>query len=209
MCVSGAAAFPIARALLFTYLGFELRWGKVFLKNKLFSYKREFLMQIVGDELERLALGSGDAAKSDLLGRSAFNRYYYAAFLITRETLASMRSNWRGTAHAEIPNLLKTGLKTPAKTAIKSQRRRGLLDQGDESKLLTDLNATADELAQLLAGAYDARILADYQPEIKIVRTGSVITLKTYKLTTAKKWPAEAAKLCARLSRIWKEIGLA
>ena len=143
-------------------------------------------MQLVGNELERLALSNGDQESADLLGRSAFNRYYYAAFLITRETLGSMQTNWRGTAHAEIPNLLEIGLKKPARAAIRSQLRSGLLDKGDESRLLSDLSATGSELAQLLRQAYDARILADYEPEIKTTRTGNLITLKTYKLTTAK-----------------------
>ena len=37
-------------------------------------------MQIVGDELQRLALAERDPINFDLLGRSAFNRYYYATF---------------------------------------------------------------------------------------------------------------------------------
>jgi len=166
-------------------------------------------MQIVGDELERLALSEGDHSSSDLLGRSAFNRYYYAAFLITRETIGSMKSNWKGTAHAEIPNLLEKGLRKPARAAIKRQVQSGILDSGDESRLLSDLNSSGAELAQLLKQAYDARILADYEPEIKTTRSGRVIMLKSYKLSTAKEWPGRANTICARLLRIWKEIGLA
>ena len=52
-------------------------------------------MQYVGSELERLALSDADPNNADLLGRSAFNRYYYAAFLITRETLGYMQPNWK------------------------------------------------------------------------------------------------------------------
>ena len=166
-------------------------------------------MQYVGSELERLALSDVDPNNADLLGRSAFNRYYYAAFLITRETLGNMKSNWKGTAHAEIPNLLQTGLRKPAKAELKKQVKTGLLDKGDESRLLGDLNATGNELAQLLKLAYDARILADYEPEIKTRKDGRVIYLKTHKLTTASQWPSQAQKHCAKLMRIWKEIGLA
>lgn len=165
-------------------------------------------MHIVGDELERLALSNGDPANSDLLGRSAFNRYYYASFLITRETLGLMQSNWRGTPHAGIPVLLDEGLKKPAKHAISKQIRASLLDRGDEHRLMADITATGSELAQLLRRAYDARILADYEPEIKTAREGNVITLKSHKLSTAKEWPARTSMLCSRLLRIWKEIGL-
>lgn len=165
-------------------------------------------MKYVGSELERLALSAPDPDNSDLLGRSAFNRYYYAAFLTTRETLGYMQPNWKGTQHANIPELLETSLRKPAKHALAKQRRSGLLDQGEESRLLTDLNATASELAQLLRLAYDARILADYEPEIKTTRDGNVICLKSHKLTTASQWPAQASRHCARLKRIWKDIGL-
>ncbi|MBF4281092.1 hypothetical protein EAY27_28865, partial [Vibrio anguillarum] len=89
-------------------------------------------MKYVGSELERLALSDSDPDNSDLLGRSAFNRYYYAAFLTTRETLGYMQSNWKGTAHAEIPNLLEKGLRKPAKAALRQQIKAGLLDKGDE-----------------------------------------------------------------------------
>lgn len=165
-------------------------------------------MRYVGNELERLALRDTDPDHSDLLGRSAFNRYYYAAFLITRETLGFMQSNWKGTAHAEIPNLLEKGLRKPARAALKVQVRLGLLDKGDESRLLGDLNAIGNELAQLLKVAYDARILADYEPEIKTTKNGDAIYLRTHKLTTARQWPNQAEKHCAKLKRIWKEIGL-
>ncbi|MGO2234587.1 MAG: hypothetical protein ACTH5B_10980 [Marinomonas sp.] len=166
-------------------------------------------MQYVGSELERLALSNVDSNNSDLLGRSAFNRYYYAAFLITRETLGYMRPNWKGTQHANIPELLTANLKGPAKRALTQQRRNGLITLGKESRLLTELSTTASELAQLLTQAYDARVLADYEPEIKTIKDKNVIYLKSHKLTTARQWPEQADRYCARLKRIWKEIGLA
>lgn len=165
-------------------------------------------MQYVGSELERLALSDADPNNADLLGRSAFNRYYYAAFLITRETLGYMQPNWKGTQHANIPELLTACLKKPAKHALTQQRRDGVITQGKESRLLTELSTTASELAQLLTQAYDARILADYEPEIKTIKDKNVICLKSHKLTTARQWPEQANRHCARLKRVWKEIGL-
>lgn len=165
-------------------------------------------MQYVGDELERLALSTGDSTNSDLLGRSAFNRYYYAAFLKTRETLGTMRESWKGTPHANIPGLLENSLKAPAQHELNGMLRTKLIDQGDKARILRELNSTASELAQLLREAYDARLLADYQPEIKTARENNVIKLKAYTLTGAKEWPSRANFLCGKLLRIWKEIGL-
>ncbi|WKT72201.1 hypothetical protein [Acinetobacter variabilis] len=167
-------------------------------------------MQIVGDELSRLALDrQGNLQHFDLLGRSAFNRYYYSAFLITRETLGLMQSNWKGTAHAEIPNLLQTGLRKPVRHQLKQQVKKGLIDEGDSSRILTNIYTTGCELAQLLTSAYDARVLADYEPEIKITFEDSVIKLNSYKITTAREWPTRAQILCKQLLKLWKEIGLA
>ena len=166
-------------------------------------------MQIVGDELQRLALATYDPLNFDLLGRSAFNRYYYATFLITRKTLAIMQSNWKGTAHAEIPNLLENALRKPVSARLKNQIRLGLIDEGDKSRILTNINIAGCELAQLLRHAYHARILADYEPEIPLMKQDDMIMLDSYKLTTAREWPNRAEILCKRLLKSWKEAGLA
>ncbi|HAS13824.1 MAG TPA: hypothetical protein DCS01_00830 [Idiomarina abyssalis] len=165
-------------------------------------------MQIVAETLEVLAIKDKDASHSDLFGRSAFNRYYYAPFLITRETISEMKSNWKGTAHAEIPNLLVKGLRKPA-AAIRTQVKVGLIDHGDKSRILGEFNSTGQELAQLLREAYDARIAADYEPELKIHKDGNIITLKSYSLSSAKNWPRRTRQLCSLLLRGWEDIGLA
>ena len=48
---------------------------------------RGSIMKIVGEKLERWALEQKAVDEKDLFGRSAFNRYYYAVFLLTREML--------------------------------------------------------------------------------------------------------------------------
>ena len=166
-------------------------------------------MQIVGDELQSLALATYDPLNFDLLGRSAFNRYYYATFLTTRKTLAMMQSNWKGTPHAEIPNLLKTNLKKKASIQLKAQVKQGLINSAEQSRIQQSIHALGCELAELLKFAYDARVLADYEPEIPITRENNVILLKTHKITTAKEWPNRADTLCKQLLKHWRRIGLA
>ncbi|WP_445428013.1 hypothetical protein [Alishewanella sp. HL-SH05] len=166
-------------------------------------------MQYVGEELERLALSHGDAVNSDLLGRSAFNRYYYSAFLITRAMLGQMEASWKYTMHAGIPDLLRTSIRKKAKQVLAKQVAKGLMEKGKSSRLLTDVNTVSNELAELLESAYDARVIADYQPEVQTVREGNIIKLKTHKLTTAKEWPERAGILCGKLLKIWRDIGLA
>lgn len=166
-------------------------------------------MQFVGEVLERLALANNEELNSDLLGRSAFNRFYYSAFLITREMLGKMEGSWKYTMHAEIPNLLRTSIRKKTKRVLERQVAKGLMDRGKSSRLLTEVTAVGSELAELLESAYDARVIADYQPEIQTVRDGNIIKLKTYKLTTAREWPSRASLLCGKLLKIWGDIGLA
>lgn len=63
-------------------------------------------MKVVGDKLENFALGEKNILSKDLFGRSAFNRYYYAAFLVTREMLGELQNSWKATPHRQIPILL-------------------------------------------------------------------------------------------------------
>lgn len=44
-------------------------------------------MKVVGEQLHDWALQKKAQPERDVFGRSAFNRFYYAAFLITREML--------------------------------------------------------------------------------------------------------------------------
>ena len=57
-------------------------------------------MKIVGEQLESWALDRKVETERDLFGRSAFNRYYYAVFLLTREMLGEFKASWKKTMHA-------------------------------------------------------------------------------------------------------------
>ncbi|MXR70311.1 hypothetical protein GNT65_16760 [Shewanella sp. JBTF-M18] len=165
-------------------------------------------MKYVGERLEELAISNGNFSHSNLLGRSAFNRYYYAAFLSTREMLGTLQHSWRGTPHAEIPNLLRQALRKPAEREIQKMIKAGMLDLGDRSRILTSIKTNGSALAQLLTEAYDARLIADYQPEEKIVMEDKVIKLGHHKLSSARNWPDQANRYCALILRTWKELGL-
>lgn len=84
-------------------------------------------MQIVAQQLEFWAKEKDKETERDLFGRSAFNRYYYAAFLVTREMLGALRPTWRHTAHAAIPELLEAGLKKRLIGQIRRSRAKNLI----------------------------------------------------------------------------------
>lgn len=165
-------------------------------------------MKVVGKQLEKWAHTQSDFHKKNLFGRSAFNRYYYAAFLITREMLSNYKSEWKRTPHAEIPRLLETSFSKPVISQLNNYKRKGLMTDGEVSRLRTKLKTATSELASLLREAYDARVIADYEPETTITTKGNIISLKLYKLDSASSWADRANSYCKTIYSVRRDVGL-
>ena len=166
-------------------------------------------MKIVGDQLATWALAQTEDDKKDLFGRSAFNRYYYAAFLSTRQMLGKFEKKWERTAHRNIPDLLKGKLKKELKSAIDKLVIDGILTTGEGTQVKEQHDKPIRALADLLKQAYEVRISADYEPQVRIQQTNKVISLRDHTLTSAEKWPGRADSYCKAIRRAWKEAGLA
>lgn len=161
-------------------------------------------MKIVAEQLEKWALCHIDAEEKNLFGRSAFNRYYYAVFLLTREMLSDFKSSWKKTKHASVPELLRKSVKKEVESTLKSYISRGLVSKDTLNQLNINLNC----LAELLEEAYRVRCIADYESEIKIREDKKEIFLGNHTLTAAKHWPGRAAAYCKVIRKVWKETGL-
>ena len=162
-------------------------------------------MKIVGDQLAAWALAQAEDDNKDLFGRSAFNRYYYAAFLSTRQMLGEFEPKWQRTAHRNIPDLLKGKLKQELKSAID----KGILTRGKDMQVINQHNSSINALADLLEQAYKVRISADYEPEVRIQQTNKVISLSGHTLTSAEGWLGRAALYCKTIRSARKVAGLA
>ena len=165
-------------------------------------------MKIVGDQLAAWALAQAEDDKKDLFGRSAFNRYYYAAFLSTRQMLGEFKTAWKKTPHGRIPKLLKEKLKPKLKSDILAIDKR-ILTRGQGMRVIEQHNKSVSDLADLLEQAYKVRISADYEPEVLIQETNKGISLGNHTLTSAEKWPDRAASCCKAIRKAWREAGLA
>lgn len=165
-------------------------------------------MKYVGNALSDLADADTDFSHKDLLGRSAFNRFYYASFLCTRKMLGELNPDWKGTAHKNIPTLLRTSIKKDVRNALRGLEHSGAISKSKSSQELSELTKTIGELAELLESSYSARILADYEPEILVTIDGKVIKLDMHKLTTASSWPDKTNAYCKIIFRIWRDAGL-
>ena len=162
-------------------------------------------MKIVGDQLATWALAQAEDDNKDLFGRSAFNRYYYAAFLSTRQMLGEFEPKWQRNAHGNIPDLLKGKLKKKLTSAIDE----GILTRGKDMEVINQHNSSIDALAVLLEQAYKVRISADYEPEVRIQQKDEVISLSGHTLTSAEEWPDRADSYCKAIRDAWKVAGLA
>jgi len=117
--------------------------------NEIVVNRIEIGMKIVGDHLTGVAANRADVSECDLFGRSAFNRYYYAAYLITRDMLTQLDPAWGKTSHGGIPDLLEDSVINKIRKEARIQEKAGILSKTGASNIRT---AAASAVAQL---AYD------------------------------------------------------
>lgn len=164
-------------------------------------------MRHVAQHLESYAQSATEDEIINIFGRSAFNRYYYACFLATREMLGEFDPGWRNTPHKEIPNLLETTVQKRGVAAL--ERIKKLNKRSPQySSYRTELTHATNELAELLRLAYDARIISDYEPEERIIKNGSTISLRHNKLNSANNWVDRTYSHIKIIRKIWREAGL-
>ena len=172
-------------------------------------------MERVGAQLKHWAIdGCPDAAK-DVFGRSAYNRYYYAAFLTTKDMLATLgklcgKKGWGKTPHKAIPDCLQGCVSKKFKKQLKVSIKTTLLNQEEGAKSSEQFQSNINALADLMKSSYEVRIVADYEPEIRIVwgDDGRSPSLNGYGLSSARDWHKKARIYCKEISRSWKEVGL-
>lgn len=140
----------------------------------------------LSDEAKLRNANSADEA--DAFGRTAFNRYYYAAFLSTRDLLKRIERPWSKQAHKNMPDLLEKALTRKLGGFLKQQQRKGLMTASEKRRLNTQMRAAAAEMSNVLRAAYGVRLTADYEPEERVEFYGSTFRLATYTQAAAKRW---------------------
>lgn len=166
-------------------------------------------MKAVGEQLQDWAVTQKEIAVKDLFGRSAFNRYYYAAYLVTRKNLGELDPKWKKEKHKALPNTLVTTVRKPVGQELDKQVKKGVITNKERSVALDSLKVATAALSDLLREAYDLRCVADYEPEESIEVDGKVMSLKDCKLNTAREWPSKANAYCKTIRKVWGEAGLA
>ncbi len=166
----------------------------------------EFAM--VGEKLRELAEDATEAKMTDAFGRSAINRFYYAAFLSGRHALSVMNPKWRSVRHSNLPDHFKGVVLKRIKKTARTQEKSGLLNPSKSSDIQTKANTAASQLSNLMTRAYAARCDADYEPEKPVNREEGVLSLAGVRVSDAQNWPRKAEQYSKVLLRLWNELGL-
>ncbi len=157
--------------------------------------------------MEQVALHLEDEAlrrESDEFGRSAFNRYYYAAYLRIQRSLRSERAHWANHGHSKLPRILRDEVIKELKASFERGKKTG--DQ-EMARLCSDAISAAKGLASLLEEGYATRVTADYFPDIPIdFLSKNEFKLNAITVSHAHSWPPKASGFVATLERAWRQI---
>jgi hypothetical protein len=164
-------------------------------------------MQVVGKHLSDFAMSIRGMSPDDgLFARSAFNRYYYATFLASRQLLIETTGT-RGLPHKALPEHLTGQFQKTVKHQIDVGFKSGVLSNADRARMLSGLRDNTRVLRELLVMAYGVRVLADYEPDVPVEMKDDTYSLGASTLSAASNWARRAQMYCKNLRKIWKDLG--
>ena len=153
-------------------------------------------MESVARHLKDHALTLGPTDEAALFGRSAFNRYYYSAFLLTKLYLLPVLPALPE-KHAGIPEFLQ-GSVARELNRRKAQARR--VDDHASIQLAHNARLAAVELAALLKTGYSARVVADYHLETPLDFYDRGFKLNEVRVSEAETWPHKSRQLAVMIA---------
>lgn len=162
-------------------------------------------MENVADHLEQQAVARHSPLEKDSFGRSAFNRYYYATYLLVRAGLAGLRAEWAGEMpHATIPELLRGTVCTELKRGHTKAVRTG---DSELAALCSRAITASKDLAKLMDEGRAIRVVADYRPDVPIsFAVGSRFKLNTIPVEEARIWAPKARAFLKDISSAWRQV---
>lgn len=162
-------------------------------------------MEVVARYLVSETLRIDIPTDRDQFGRSAFNRYYYAAFLLIRAELRPVVGSWPKT-HAGVPEWLRGSI---LKELNKGVRQADRADDSDLKHLCESAKAAAIDLSKLMEHGYSVRVVADYDPETPVeFGNQGEFRLNTIKVTEAQAWPHRARAFARAIVAAWRQINV-
>lgn len=143
-------------------------------------------MEVVAQHLRSHALHLAAGEDADLFGRSAFNRFYYSAYLLTKKDLQPVLPAIPA-QHASIPDFLRSVARGEI-AAVKKAAMRA--EDHQLVQLCSVAQQAANGLADLLGTGYSTRVVADYRPDISVIFSAPAgFQLNSVDVSEAQSWP--------------------
>ena len=163
-------------------------------------------LKIVGDRLAEIADGESDPTRFDLFSRSAFNRYYYSAYLTVLTALERIGCAPKKPTHTNVRDTL-TG---KVRKKLRRELRRGRVRGADKDLIHGVSTNGVDELKRLLLDAYMVRCEADYNPKQKVDRIEGtdIAKLAGCTILTASHWQQSADSYTDIIEHAYQRSGL-
>ena len=165
-------------------------------------------LNIVGDRLAKIAdeEKENDPVRFDLFSRSAFNRYYYSAFLTVRTALRNIGCEPKKPTHQSVRDAL-TG---EVRKRLKRELKKGQLTAAEASRIRYVATNVVADLELLLREAYDVRCVADYNPEQRVDGMGSPggAKLANRTISLASGWRRRAESHAGAIQNAYDRLGL-
>jgi hypothetical protein len=144
-------------------------------------------------------------ADRDQFGRSAFNRFYYAAFLLVRTELKPVVGSWPN-SHSGIPPWLRGSVLKELNRGVRLAER---IDDEELRHQCESAKAAAIDLSRLMENSYSVRVVADYDPEIPVeFGNHGEFQLNTIKVAEAQAWPHRARTFARAIALAWRQINV-
>jgi hypothetical protein len=158
-------------------------------------------MERVALFLQKKAIEHRKRDDFDVFGRSSFNRYYYAVFLQVRAAIREFEPQWQP-VHSQTPGYLTGSIQRELSNFRSKSMRRG---NADAVRVSSEGISAIQSLSDLLTRSYAVRVVADYQPEVRVaLADGSRFTLQSTSINEAHSWPSEADRYLRVLRRAWR-----
>lgn len=162
-------------------------------------------MEAVAHHLQIEALSRrNDGGEPDLFARSAYNRYYYATFLCVREALITLDSGWSRLPHADYPKTLEGQV---LKTLQGGKKRAVKIGDSGLITKCQQADRAARQLAKLMRESSAVRVVADYEPSIRVDFADSGrFRLSGVEITDAHRWPLQAKVWTETIMSAWRQV---
>lgn len=163
-------------------------------------------LHLVGTTLsDKAKASSGDVA--DAFGRSAFNRYYYAAYLEVRDLLIRFDPGW-DVSHSDAPTLVEKTLVEMIRRELKRQQKSSVISHTESQRISSGVALAGSAIAEVLRVAYKVRVISDYRPEEHVSFDDATFHLDSHTEGEARAWLSVVEAHKGRILRFGKELGL-